>query len=109
MEGISDGMAVDHCYYCALLFPQLEPCPKCQNRFRYRPATLRNAAEVEREIASAITSFRDAPSVTSATGLLKLWHEFGEQALPMLARATIRIEELREHFERAGDEEPNSL
>jgi hypothetical protein len=99
MEGISDGMAVDHCYYCALLFPELDACPQCGNRFRYQPARMQNAATVESEIASAITVYLNAPSTTTATELLKLWHEVGEQADSLLAREHISIAQLQVHFD----------
>tara|TARA_R110002096_G_scaffold250980_2_gene443593 strand:- start:2213 stop:2536 length:324 start_codon:yes stop_codon:yes gene_type:complete len=99
MEGISDGMAVDHCYYCALLYPELDACPKCENRFRYRPAQMRDATTVEGEIATTIAAFRNEPSLVSATALLELWHAVEEQIEPMLAQERIDIADLRWHFE----------
>jgi hypothetical protein len=108
MEGISDGMAVDHCYYCALLYPELDACPKCENRFRYQPAQMRDATTVEGEIATAITAFRDAPSLLSARALLELWHHVGEDIEPMLVQAKIQIEDLRWHFERSNADESDT-
>ncbi|MCP4448087.1 MAG: hypothetical protein GY811_22540 [Myxococcales bacterium] len=98
MEGISDGRAVDSCYFCALLYPDLEPCPECQNRFHYRPARMLEADSAERELMAAIARYQQAPNIETTTQLLTLWHEVGELAVTILASANVHLCELRKHF-----------
>ncbi len=83
MEGISDGRAVDRCYFCDLLYPGLAECPVCGNRLRYIPAHMVDAEETVIKIAECITAFRDRPSLPSAKALLELMFEAGEPVLEL--------------------------
>lgn len=118
MEGIADGMAVDDCFYCTILYPSLDDCPKCGNRFRYRPAQMRSSDCIEPAISSAIAAFSSAPSTQSAAALLTLWHELDEEAASFAIAERVALGELRAHFDvplqtsavsdREDDEAPTS-
>ncbi len=107
MEGIADGMAVDDCFYCAQLYPGLAPCPSCDNRFHYRVATMRHAEVTSARMDDAIAAYRREPGQESATALLTLWHELGEEA-DSLVRKRVALSELRAHFTRPSGEEETS-
>ncbi len=99
MEGISDGMAVDDCFYCALLYPNLSDCLRCGKRFKYRPARMRSSARLEDVLDDVIADFQESPGPRSATALLELWHELGEEAERFAIDSRVAIEQLRAHFD----------
>ena len=57
MEGISDGRALDRCFYCALLFPDVESCPRCGNRLRYQPARMAPSQSLQAEWDRIVKQF----------------------------------------------------
>ena len=75
MEGIRDGRAVDTCFYCALLYSELDSCPKCKKRLRYDPASMMNAEELEERGQNLLDAFRKAPGPGEAEAVLRLLHQ----------------------------------
>lgn len=106
MEGISDGRAVDSCFYCALLYPDLEPCPLCKNRLRYQSARMWDAPRSERAFADAVARYRSLPCAETATNLLILWHDLGDEATLLAAATGIRAKDLLRHFPGSKSQEP---
>lgn len=88
MEGISDGLAVDSCYYCALLHPELNsgprPCPECGNRLRYLVAEMLSSAELEVRLDALVRRFHDCPGRDTARDLLRFLHRFGDEAVELV-------------------------
>jgi hypothetical protein len=80
MEGIQDGRAVDSCFFCALLYPELDTCSRCGKRLRYLPARMMSAEELQVRCAALVAAFRAAPSPEKAQALLLLLHQFGDEA-----------------------------
>ena len=98
MEGIRDGLAVDHCFYCDLLYPDLPSCPRCGSRLRYQSARMANAEEIETEIAELVARYQAAPSLAHATALLTFVHEIGEDAAEQVEATGLRFASLRPFF-----------
>ena len=81
MEGISDGIAVDDCFYCSLLHTQLEACPLCGNSMRYQHAALLSSADIETQVDTLQRDYQLSPSQVLAKVLLSFLHRFGHEAI----------------------------
>lgn len=79
MEGICDGRPVDRCFYCALLYPELELCPHCQNRLHYEPASMMSPDQWQERCDSLVKHFQANPSRQSAEALLRLLHSYADE------------------------------
>lgn len=102
MEGIRDGQATDSCFYCALLYPEIEPCPLCGNKLRYEPAAMQSSAELEEELSEHVERFAAEPDLRVAEALLRLWHRHGEEAGLFLEKSDVSLHRLRTAFDGAG-------
>lgn len=87
MEGISDGFALDSCFYCALLYPEFDSCSLCGQKMRYAHAEMLNSAELSSRVNALQTLFQSTPSQDQASALLRFLHRFGEDALEYHQRA----------------------
>ncbi len=81
MEGISDGIAVDDCFYCSLLHTELEACPLCGNSMRYQHAALLNTPDIETQVDALQRDYQISPSLAHAKLLLLFLHRFGHEAI----------------------------
>ncbi len=98
MEGIRDGEAVDNCFLCALIFPDLyaDDCPRCRRRMRYSPAEHLDGPATDAVVGNAIEAYRDAlTSRDRLIELLALLHRLQPQSLEVLERSPLTLDELR--------------
>jgi hypothetical protein len=103
MEGIVDGGAIDSCFYCKLLYPELEPCPRCGNRLRYRSASMGTDSSPEEQVSALLKVFQLARTGANAVALLQLMHRHPEVAqVGDIGDDQNLMEEMRVAF--AGDE-----
>ena len=96
MEGIVDGCAVDDCFWCALLYPEQDECPRCSKRMRYVAASLMDdvtlAAVLEQQLVAYQTARAQADHaddnrqerIERLTTLLEHLHRYAPAALAIL-------------------------
>ncbi len=99
MEGIADGRAVDTCFYCALLYPQLPLCPCCDNRMHFQRARMQSSESLAQEIDQRIQAFLREQTVAHATELLQLLHDGEEEAIDYFEeQSSVSLLQLRRLF-----------
>ncbi len=105
MEGIRDGQAVDSCFYCALLYPKLAECPRCEKRLHYRSASMAPTLSPEEQCEELVKLFQEDSSRQNAVLLLELLHQYPEE-LPHSERGPNcpTIQALRQAFEQESDD-----
>ena len=89
MEGIFDGRAVDSCFYCLLLYPGQEDCPRCHSRMRYAAAAMMSDADLADALNQSIERYRSPVDsrparVTALLDLLDLIHRYAPTSLALL-------------------------
>lgn len=70
---------MDSCFHCALLYPDLDSCPKCSKRVRYQPASMMNAEELEERFRALLDSFARCSGPSEAEALLRLLHQYSDE------------------------------
>ena len=100
MEGIVDGGAIDTCFYCDLLYPEIEACPRCGNRLRYRSASMAESPAPEEQIEVLVKAFREARSEANAILLLQLMHQHPEAVTGAIGDDQSLMDELRAAFQQ---------
>jgi hypothetical protein len=89
MEGIRDGRAIDHCFYCALLYPDLPECPRCQGKLRYEPAIMMDAREAQEKLGQLWHALGRAPNPELAEQILVLVHQLEDEPLTAVTEAQL--------------------
>ena len=101
MEGIRDGRAVDRCFYCALLYPELELCPRCGNRLHYRPARMAPSQSLQESWSELVKRFQAGATREHAQEVLEFYFEnHAELDFTLDSPGSPSLEELRQSFGR---------
>jgi hypothetical protein len=95
MESIRDGQARDRCFYCALLYPELEACPQCGNRLHYQPASMSEDWLTRSD--ALVKQFQADPSASHAEAVLRLWHQYADDT--EIAEGASLLSALRKAYE----------
>ena len=100
MEGIRDGRAVDRCFYCALLYPNLKSCPRCGNRLHYQPASMTPSQPVHVGWSAVLKQFQENATQEHAQLLLEfLFQNQDELDVTLGSPEHPSLDELRSFFD----------
>lgn len=90
MEGIVDGRAVDDCFWCGLLHPGRDECPRCDRRMRYVAAAMMDDVALAESLAQKVAAYHAADDddrsgrAERLTALLEQLHGHAPASLTIL-------------------------
>jgi len=83
LEGIRDGRALDNCFVCGLLFPDIGECPRCGCRMHYVPA---ESVDIESVVSECLARYSTDPKAMLEE-LLTTLHSYAPHSLDLLEAA----------------------
>jgi hypothetical protein len=60
MQHMQQGIAANNCYYCAILYPEVSPCPQCAGKYQEIPARMMSQELIQEDLQEQVEQFLTA-------------------------------------------------